>query len=120
MNIEPIANMSNAIATRLDEIQYKAGVSARDVAQLLDTAAETISRWRKGKTEPQRQLRDRLLQLHWLVSELSELYRPDEAKLWLFSPHKMLDGRRPADLIAQGKAEDVLRIIEQLKDGAYA
>lgn len=120
MSLEAMGNTENAVATRLDEIQFKAGVTARDVAELLDTAAETISRWRKGRTEPQRPSRDRLLQLHWLVSELSELYRPDEARLWLFSQHKMLDGRRPADLISEGKAEEVLRIIEQLKDGAYA
>jgi uncharacterized protein (DUF2384 family) len=60
-----------------------------------------------------------LLRLEWLVSELAGLYSPQEARLWLFSPNKMLGGDRPADRIQQGKAEDVLTVIAQLKDGAY-
>jgi uncharacterized protein (DUF2384 family) len=54
-----------------------------------------------------------------LVSELGDLYAPEEARLWLFSPHKLLGGDRPADRIQQGRIEDVLTVIAQLKDGAY-
>jgi len=64
-------------------------------------------------------MRDSLLQLEWLVGELAELYPPQEAHLWLFSPHKLLSGERPVDLIARGETERVLQIIAQLKDGAY-
>jgi len=112
--------MTNAIAERIEGIQKFAGVTAREVAQLLGTTPETISRWRGGKTEPQPKMRDSLLQLEWLLSELAELYAPQEAHLWLFSPHKLLGGGRPVDLIERGETEQVLRIIAQLKDGAYA
>jgi transcriptional regulator with XRE-family HTH domain len=112
--------MSNAIADRLEGIQRIASMTAREVAQLLGTTPETISRWRGGKTEPQPKMRDNLLQLEWLVTQLSELYHPEEAHLWLFARHKLLDGERPVDLIEQGRAERILQIIAQLKDGAYA
>jgi transcriptional regulator with XRE-family HTH domain len=108
-----------AIALRLDEIQKRAEVSAREVARLLNTTPETISRWRSGRTEPQPDRRDSLLRLEWLVNELSELYSPSEAHLWLFSPHKRLSGQRPVDLISAGQMEEVLQIIAQLKDGAF-
>lgn len=111
--------MPTAIAERLDSIQQCADFSGREVAQLLNTTPETISRWRGGKSEPQPRMRDGLLQLEWLVSELSELYQPPEAHLWLFSPHKQLKGARPVDLIARGETEPILQIIAQLKDGAY-
>lgn len=112
--------MSGAIAGRLNDIQAYGGVTAREVAQLLNTTPETVSRWRTGRTEPQPDRRDNLLRLDWLVKELAELYpQADEAHLWLFSPHKRLGGRRPADLIRQGRTEEVLQIIAQLKDGAY-
>ena len=62
--------------------------------------------------------RDSLLRLEWLVKELAELYPPDEAHVWLYSSHKCLSGRRPADLIEEGNTE-VLRIIAQVKDGAF-
>jgi uncharacterized protein (DUF2384 family) len=51
---------------------------------------------------------------------LSELYHPQEAHLWLFARHKLLNGERPVDLIEQGRAERILQVIAQLKDGAYA
>jgi uncharacterized protein (DUF2384 family) len=111
--------MAGAIAIRLDQILKYARVNAREVAWLLNTTPETVSRWRTGRTEPQPDRRDNLLRLEWLVKELSELYPPKEAHLWLYSPHKRLAGQRPADLIQSGKTEDVLQIIAQLKDGAF-
>jgi transcriptional regulator with XRE-family HTH domain len=111
--------MAGAVATRLDRVQQKGGITAREVAQLLNTTPETVSRWRAGKTQPQPDRLHCLLSLEWLISELSDLYGPEEARLWLFSPHKLLAGERPADRIQQGKIEDVLTVIAQLKDGAY-
>lgn len=111
--------MSGALATRLDKVQQHAGITSREIAQLLNTTPETISRWRAGKTQPQPDRRDYLLRLEWLVSELADLYSPEEACLWLFSPHKLLGGDRPADRIQQARIEDVLTIIDQLKSGAY-
>src|SRR5437016_1350017 len=111
--------MAGAIATRLDKVQQNAGITAREIAQLLNTSPETISRWRAGKTQPQPDRRDYLVRLEWLIGELAELYSPEEASLWLFSPHKLLAGERPADRIQQGRIEDVLTVIAQLKDGAH-
>jgi transcriptional regulator with XRE-family HTH domain len=111
--------MNSAVAVRLDQIQHHARVSAREVADLLNTTPETVSRWRQGRTQPQPDRRDSLLRLEWLVKELAELYPPAEAHMWLYSPHKRLAGQRPADLIQAGQSEQVLRIIAQLKDGAF-
>ena len=111
--------MAGALATRLDKVQQEGGITAREVAQLLNTTPETVSRWRTGRTQPQPDRRDYLLRLEWLISELGDLYSPEEARLWLFSPHKLLGGDRPADRIQQGRIEDVLTVIAQLKDGAY-
>lgn len=111
--------MAGALAARLDRVQQSAGITARDVAQLLNTTPETVSRWRSGRTQPQRDRRDSFLRLEWLIGELAELYSPEEARLWLFSRHKLLGGDRPADRIQQDRIEDVLTVIAQLKDGAH-
>lgn len=114
--------MSQALASKLDTIKEKGGVKSRDVAQLLDTTPQTISRWQTGKTEPQGDQLRKLLALEWLLGQLAELYAPDEAKLWLFSPHRLLGGESPAARI-QSKGidgiDDVLALINQIKEGAF-
>ena len=110
--------MANAVANRLDSIRNRGGIKSREVAQLLDTTPQTVSRWRTGRVEPQPDRLRRLLTLEWLVGELAEFYEPQEARLWLFAPHRLLAGDRPADRIQQGKLDDVLALIAQLRDGA--
>lgn len=111
--------MPSALVEKLDSIQHNASISAREVAQLLNTRPETVSRWRGGVSEPQPSTRDTLLQLWWLTTQLGELYAPADAHLWLFARHKQLGGERPVDLIQRGETEAVLKIISQLKDGAH-
>ncbi len=111
--------MASAVANRLDSIRDRGGIKSREVAQLLDTTPQTVSRWRTGRVEPQPDRLQRLLTLEWLVVELAEFYEPQEARLWLFAPHRLLAGERPADRIQQGKLDDVLALIAQLRDGAF-
>jgi len=112
--------MAAALARRLDRIREHGGIKGREIAQLMGTTPETVSRWNTGKTEPQPDRLERLLLLEWMIDELAELFEPDEARLWLFSPHRMLGGARPADRIQKGRVDDVRALIAQLRDGAYA
>ena len=111
--------MASALAERLEKIKALGGISGRDVAQLLDTTPETVSRWSTGKIDPQRDRLRRLLELEFFLSELSEFYSPEEAKLWLFSPHKLLGGETAAARIQAGKTQDVFALLDQLRSGAY-
>ncbi|MCC6226364.1 MAG: DUF2384 domain-containing protein [Microthrixaceae bacterium] len=89
------------------------------MAQLLATTPQTVSRWQTGRAEPQPEGLKRLLELEWLVEQLGGFYEPGEARLWLFSRHAQLGGRAPAELIAEGHIDEVLAVIDQLRDGAY-
>ena len=109
----------SAIANRLDRIQEHGGLSGREVALLLRTTPQTVSRWRQGRVSPQPQALERLLMLDWLADQLAEVYSSDEARLWLFSPNEELEGARPADLIADERIEVVLAIIDRLQSAAY-
>lgn len=112
--------MATAVAKKLDSITEAGGISAREIAQLLETTPQTVSRWRTGRSTPRPGSLTRLLQLEWLASQLAEVYYPDEARIWLFSPHRDMDGRRPVDLIASDKVDEVLAIIDRLQSAAYA
>ncbi len=61
--------MSGGIANRLKTIEDLAGVRGREVAQLLDTTPETVSRWRGGKVEPQPDRLRRLLLLEFAIAK---------------------------------------------------
>lgn len=109
-----------AIANRLDHIKDLGGITSREVAQLLDTTPQTVSRWQTGQSSPRPGALDQLLRLEWVLDQLAQFYSPEEARLWIFSPHQELDGRRPADAIRDGRTDLVLAIIDRLQSAAYS
>lgn len=111
--------MSNAIARKLDSIQEKGAMRSVDVANLLGARPETVSRWNQGKAFPRPDAQKNLLALEYIVDELSDMYEPKEARLWIFSRQKMLSGSSPADLIQEGRADEVIAVIEKLKAGVF-
>jgi transcriptional regulator with XRE-family HTH domain len=111
--------MAASLAEKLENIKNLGGINNRDVAELLDTTQETVSRWINGRVDPQRERLQRLLQLEFFLNELAEFYDPKEARLWLLSPNRLLGGATPADRIKEGRTEDVFALLEQLRSGAY-
>ena len=110
----------SAVAARLDAIVTKAGVKDREVADLLGTTPQTVHRWRKAQVDPQSAHLRRIVDLAFVADELAELYKPDGARVWLYSPNRLLKNQRPFDLISKGEIEPVLQVIAMLKDGAFA
>jgi len=111
--------MSNAIAVRLRIIDEKASLGLAEVASLLQVRPETVSRWNQGRAFPQPEPEQRLLELGYIVEQLAELYKPDEARLWLLSPQKLFQGQKPVDLIRNGRFQEVLNVVHQLQEGVY-
>jgi len=110
---------TNAIARKLEVIQTKGAMRSVDVANLLGTRPETVSRWNQGKAFPRPGAEQQLLDLEYIVDQLSDFYEPQEARLWLFSRQKLLDGKTPASLIQLGKTSEVIAVINQLRDGIF-
>jgi transcriptional regulator with XRE-family HTH domain len=111
--------MSNAIARKLESIQQKSAMRSVDVANLLGTRPETVSRWNQGKAFPRPDAQKLLLDLEYIADQLSDFYEPADVRLWLFSRQKLLGGEIPAVLIQQGRANEVIRVIDQLRDGVF-
>jgi len=111
--------MSNAVARKLELIGKKGGMRNVDIANLLGVRPETVSRWNQGRAFPQPDAEKTLLELEYVVDQLSDFFDPQEARLWLFSRQKLLSGQVPADLLQQGRTNEVLLIISQLRDGVF-
>jgi hypothetical protein len=110
---------TNAIARKLEAIQSKSGMRAVDVANVVGARPETVSRWNQGKAFPRSDAEKLLLELEYVVDQLSDFYGPMETRLWLFARQKLLNGEKPVDLIQQGRTSDVLAVIAQLRDGVH-
>ena len=113
--------MQTAIAKKLESLRTEGGIRSVDLARFLNTTPETVSRWNRGRTTPRGDAERRILTLESIVRRLREFYSdPDDARLWLFSPQKLLDGKRPADLIEAGRSDDVLAFLDELGAGVYS
>ncbi len=111
--------MSGAVARKLESIRAKGAMKHIDVANLLGTRPETVSRWNKGRAYPQPSKEKTLLELEFIVDQLSDFYEPNEARQWIFAPQRHLDGRSPAELIRDGKIDEVMNLVNQLRDAVY-
>jgi transcriptional regulator with XRE-family HTH domain len=111
--------MNTAVARKLDSVRQKASLKHIDVAQMLGARPETVSRWSQGHAYPHRNSEKTLLELEYIVDQLSEFYEPDEARQWLFSRQALLEGESPASLIQQGEIDRVLRLVDQLRDAVF-
>ncbi len=109
----------SAIAKKLQSISEKGGLFLVDIANVLGTRPETVSRWNQGRAFPHANTERLLLELEWIVDQLADFYSPKEARMWLFSRQKLFDGKSPADLISDGKTEQVLDAIRQLRDSVF-
>ncbi len=111
--------MSNAISRRLESLQQKGAMRSVDVANLLGARPETVSRWNQGKAFPRPDAQKQLLELEYIIDQLSDFYEPQDARLWLFSRQKLLSGETPADLIQKGRSHEVIKVIDQLREGVF-
>lgn len=110
---------ANVIARKLEALQQKGSFRSVDVANVLQIRPETVSRWNQGKAFPQPDAERTLLDLEYVVDRLADLYEPDEARTWLLSRQKLLNGEVPAELVQKRRTEEVLRVIHQLLEGVY-
>jgi uncharacterized protein (DUF2384 family) len=114
-----MAMNANVISRKLEMLHQKAAMRSVDVANVLGIRPETVSRWNQGRAFPRSDAERTLLDLEYVVDQLADLYEPDEARLWLFSRQKLLAGQRPAELIQQGRTDEVIQLLHQLLEGVH-
>jgi len=111
--------MATALARILDDLRTTGGLQGKDIANIVATSPATVSRWSSGKSTPDLKTQTKIAELRYVVDRLSDFYSPDETRLWLHTPHPMLEGERAIDLINTGLTDYVLAVIESLDEGAY-
>ncbi len=50
---------------------------------------------------------------------VADFYEPHEARQWIFARQRLLDGRSPAELIQEGRIEDVQHLVNQMREAVH-
>jgi hypothetical protein len=95
-----------------------AGVSSADIARATGVKERQVQHWAAGSSRPRDETRDRLVDTHYVVRKLSDVYTPDGVEIWLHARNSSLDGARPIDLLAVGEFQPVVLAVERLITGA--
>ncbi len=111
--------MTSAVAKIIEDLEERGGLKKTDVANITTVSPATVSRWTSGKASPHPKTQLVISDLRYVVDLLADLYSPEETRMWLYSKHRLLNGERAIDLIHQGRADEVLTVIESLNEGAY-
>ncbi len=111
--------MSGAITSIIEDLEDRGRLKGTDIANITDVSAATVSRWKTGKATPQPRTQLVIADLRYVVDRLSDIYTPDETRVWLYSRNALLEGERAIDLIHENRTEDVLAAIERLDAGAF-
>ncbi len=110
----------NPVAERLEALKTRAALRSVDVASMLGTTPETVSRWNCGRAYPRRSRETLLLDLEYIVERLSEFYSdPKAARAWLYSRHRYFEGIRPADLVQEGRTQEILEAIQAMANPTH-
>ena len=122
MSANPVADDDRAarVSGAIGELTATGVVDSRDIAQVTGVSPRTVSGWLAAEVVPRRGAWDRLVGLETVVDALRRVIRDEPARLWLRSPNAGLDGRRPAELIADGEYRMVLGAVLVLAEGVTA
>lgn len=111
--------MPTAVAKILDDLKERGNLKGMDVANIASVSPATVSRWSAGSAFPHPKTQLIISDLRYVVDRLAEFYSPDETRMWLYSKHRLLNSARAIDLIHEGRADEVLSVIESLSEAAY-
>jgi uncharacterized protein (DUF2384 family) len=111
--------MATALSRILGDLKKTGGLQGKDIANIVNVSTATVSRWSRGSGSAPLRTQTVFADLRYVVDRLSDLYTPDETRLWLHSHHPLLNNERPIDLINNNRTEEVLAVIERLEAGAY-
>jgi len=95
------------------------GVTQADVAQVTRTDPKTVYAWRASKVRPRNATYERLDGLREVVRALADSLTPRGVGQWLHAANRLLDGRRPLDVLREGDRDKVLQAARSFVDGAY-
>jgi hypothetical protein len=95
----------------------RAGLKAAEIGAITGVGERAVQNWANGTSKPEGASRDRLLELKYIIEQLTDIYEDEGIEIWLHAHQRALDGERPVDLLRVGRFETVLQLIDRLAGG---
>ena len=112
--------MATAFAEEALRIHDRAHLSDVQIGRAVGAAPSTVRDWFALRSSPRGKRAERVAELAEIVDRLARIIDPDYIPVWLSRPIEALDDRKPLDLIAQGKARQVARVVSELESPGAA
>jgi transcriptional regulator with XRE-family HTH domain len=111
------ARSESGLYARIVE-DVREGLTTAEVADITGVAERQVYNWLSAASRPKGENRDRLLEVHYIVELLADVYRSEGVDIWLHGRNRELGGDRPIDLLRAGRFEPVVHAVERLRSGA--
>ncbi len=106
------------VARVIARAREQAGLTSTDIAEIMGIGTRQVQNWAAGKGRPADNKRLRqLLDLQYVLDLLAELFDAEGSLLWLHARNRTLHGERPLDLLAAGRTDEVISLLDRLADG---
>ena len=89
-----------------------------EIGEIVGAGERAVQKWAAGAARPEGTKRDRLLELQYVIAELSDVYKPEGIDIWLHARQRALGDRRPIDVLKAGDFETVLQLVQRLAGGS--
>ncbi len=103
------------------ELRDKTGLSQEELASVIGTSWVTVSRWERRVVAPSPEKGAMLRRLRELIKRMGKAIPEEELLEFLMTPHRLLKGYRPVDLLESDYSfQDLIAFIEAAKSGDMA
>ncbi|MBA3782860.1 MAG: DUF2384 domain-containing protein [Nocardioides sp.] len=106
------------VARLIAKTRHEAGLTTAELANVVGIGHRQLQNWAAGTSTPatNEKLR-RLLDLTYVLDLVEEIYGEEASMTWMHARNRMLEGERPLDLFTEGKADEVIALLDRLADG---
>lgn len=112
------AASETGLYARIVEDIRDAVLTTAEVAEVAGVDERQVYNWAAGTSRPRGEKRDRLLEIHYIVQALRDVYTREGTDIWIHARNRTLSGQRPIDLLVSGEFQPVLLAVERLRTGA--
>lgn len=99
---------------RILEQVTASGITQQELGNVVGASVRSVQTWASGDAAPKGVKAQRLLDVKFIVEELSSVYSEEGVEIWLRARNRNLHGQRPIDLLANGQIDEVVEEAQRL------